>query len=377
MNDGIRLVVLDGELLGTVAGQQLGAALTAASPLAAATVADVLRRTLLPRAQTTPDLIQQLATELALPPKKVRTLLHAPRPLLLVPTARALLTGLRDACPNTLIVVCANLAAADTGHGDLIRAELGPLLDATHFSFRTGHTTGSGPDLYEFLSDCHQVAVAEMIHVSHHLHDLHIALLAGCRALHISSGPDQPPGPAGLDRYRATADLLTAITELQRWIPASQPRPTLPVRAAALVRNTAGELLIVRGPDDEKFCFPGGRCKSLGPDAPPQAMVRELHEQLRLSVTPGRLLWAGSSESETSTGESKIHFLFEAHLRGTTVPDPDPTEIADYCWATNNDALHLLHASEADRLVRITRGQHHGWQRRRPPAHLTDTGFRC
>ncbi|MCA1229394.1 NUDIX hydrolase, partial [Saccharopolyspora sp. 6M] len=98
------------------------------------------------------------------------------------------------------------------------------------------------------------------------------------------------------------------------------------------------------------------------PDSPPHAAAREVYEELRLTVTPATLLWAGWTEAESSAGENKAHFLFEAHLHGTTVPDPDPTEVAEYRWASNNDALHLLHPAEANRLVRITRGQHHGWQ---------------
>ncbi|MGW0891493.1 NUDIX domain-containing protein, partial [Saccharopolyspora sp. NPDC002578] len=205
--------------------------------------------------------------------------------------------------------------------------------------------------------------MSEIIHVGDKIHDdVHAPLIAGCRALWVHPEHTHRPRVAAHDRYRTAPDLAGAITELRRWIPASVPRPTLPVRAAGLIRNATGQLLLVRGPTDEKFSFPGGRCESRGPDSPPQAMVREVHEELRLTVTPGTLLWAGCSEGESSAGENKAHFLVEAHLVGTTVPDPDPAEVAEYRWASNNDALHLLHPAEANRLVRITRRQTHGWQ---------------
>ncbi|MGW0895347.1 hypothetical protein, partial [Saccharopolyspora sp. NPDC002578] len=136
---GIRLVSVDvGGVLGTVAGHSLGTALAAASPHEDSTVADVMRRTLHTRPHTTAELIQRLAVELALPARRVRDILHTPRPLLLLPTARALLAGLRDAFPDVQVVVCSNLAAADAAHADLVRAELADQLDATYFSYRTG-----------------------------------------------------------------------------------------------------------------------------------------------------------------------------------------------------------------------------------------------
>ncbi|WP_258349015.1 NUDIX domain-containing protein [Saccharopolyspora gregorii] len=361
---GIRLITLDvGGVLGTVAGPSLGAALAAASPRDAATVADIVRTHLHTRAHTTPELISRLAAELALPSRTVRDILGTPRPLLIQPTARALLTGLRDAFPDVQVVVCSNLAAADAAHADLVRAELGLLLDDSYFSYKVGMAKGTGPDLFEHISRQHDVQLSEIVHVGDKLHDdVHAPLLAGCRALLLHPHHADIPRVAAPDRYRTAPDLATAIHELQQWIPTSTPRPTLPVRAAALVRNTHGQLLLVRGPDDRHFSFPGGRCEPHGPDSPPHAAAREVHEELRLTITPGALLWAGWSEAESTAGENKVHFLFEAHLHGTTVPDPDPNEVTEYRWATNNDALHLLHPAEANRLVRITRKQAHGWQ---------------
>ncbi|WP_243793822.1 NUDIX domain-containing protein [Saccharopolyspora gloriosae] len=374
MTRGIRLVSIDvGGVLGTIAGHSLGTALAAASPHQDSTVADIVRRTLHTHAHTTDELIQHLATELALPAKKVRDILRTPRPLLLNPTARALLNGLRDACPDVQVVVCSNLAAADVTHADLIRAELGAQLDATYFSYRTGMAKGTGPDVFEHIARTHHVQVSDIVHVGDKVHDdVHAPLLAGCRALWIHPDHTHTHRVAANDRYRTAPDLAGAVTELCRWIPDSTPRPTLPVRAAALIRNASGQLLLVRGPDDEMFSFPGGRCEPHGPDSPPQAMVREVHEELRLTATPGALLWAGWAESESSAGENKAHFLFDARLVGTTVPDPDPAEVADYRWVSNNDALHLLHPAEANRLVRITRRQHHGWQYQPRPCRASE-----
>ncbi|GAB2679788.1 hypothetical protein GCM10027271_46290 [Saccharopolyspora gloriosae] len=361
----VRVISFSIGALATTSGPTLGTALTAASPHDAATVADVLRRTLYPRANTTPELVEQLAAELSLPPRKVRCLLHSPRPLLLAPTARALLAGLRDAYPEVRLAVCSNVAAADISHADLIRAELGPLLDSTHFSHRTGLANGSGPESFEALAHHHGIAPSAVVHTGLDRHeDVHAPLLAGCRALLIHRDHTGTPRVADTDRYRTAADLPRTIAELRRWIPQSRPRPTLPVRASAMIRDAQGRLLLVRGPDDEQFFFPGGRCHPFGGEAPPEAMIRGVREELRLTATAGRLLWAGSSHAESPDGENEVHFLFEARLDGTCVPDPEPTEVAEYRWASNNEALHLLHPAEADRLVRISRGQHHGWQRR-------------
>ena len=91
-------------------------------------------------------------------------------------------------------------------------------------------------------------------------------------------------------------------------------------------------------------------------------MTREVAEELRLAVIPGELVWAGWSEAESSDGENKVHFLFEANIRGTSVPVPNPAEVAEIRWAGHHEALHLLHPAEADRLHRIACGRTHGWQ---------------
>ena len=145
--------------------------------------------------------------------------------------------------------------------------ELGVCL--SDWYWRPGHERDQ--DLY--------VDVAEIVHVGDKLpEDVHSPLLAGARALWVHPDHTRAPRIAGPDRYRTAPDLAEAIRVLHEWIPASQPRPALPVRAAALIRDHHRRLLLVRGPDDEDFSLPGGRCDKLGPDAPPTAMAREVSE---------------------------------------------------------------------------------------------------
>ncbi|WP_338596879.1 NUDIX domain-containing protein [Saccharopolyspora sp. SCSIO 74807] len=364
MNRGISVVSLSVDrLLGHTYGQSLGDALATASPKEPATVAAVVRTHLHTATAIGDDLIRQVAADLALPPRQLADLLHTPRPLLLNPTARALIAGLRDACPDIRVVVCSNLAAADHTHANAVRDELGQLLDAAYFSCETGLAKGTGPPVFEHLARSHGVEVAEIVHVGDTLlEDVQAPLLAGARALWVHPDHARIPRVAGPDRYRAVPDLAEAICELREWMPESQPRPALPVRAAALIRDAQQRILLVRGPDDEDFSLPGGRCEAIGSDSPPTAMAREVHEELRLAVTPGKLVWAGWSEAESATGDNKIHFVFEAHIVGTSVPVPDAGEVAEICWSGHHEALRLLHPAEADRLHRIGCDRSHGWQ---------------
>lgn len=353
MTAGIGLVSLDVDGL-------LGPAVRPKDP---ATVAAVVRRRLHPAADLTEELLQDVANDLDLPIRQVRDLACAPRPLRIDPTARALLAGLRDACPNVRMVVCSNLSAADRAHITAVLAELGHLLDGAYFSCDTGLVKGNGPAAFEHIAEGHGIDVAEIVHVGDTLHDdIHAPLLAGARALWAHPDHARSPRIAAADRFRTAADLAGAVTVLRDWIPASQPRPTLAVRAAALIRGHNQRILLVRGPDDEAFSLPGGRCESYGPDSPPAAMVREIHEELAITVRPGNLAWAGWSEAEATSGHNKIHFIFNADIVGATVPIPDPTEIAEIHWATHHEALCLLHSAEADRLHRITCDRTHGWQ---------------
>ena len=364
MNDGISLVSLDlGGLLGHTTGPSLGTALATASSKDPATVAHVVRTRLHTATTITDNVVRHVADELALEPRQVTEILDRPRSFVLDPTARALIAGLRDACPDIRLVVCSNLTAADRGHAASVRAELGPWLDGMSFSCETGLAKGTGPAVFEHLADRNGIDVAEIVHVGDKLpEDVHGPLLTGARALWVHPDHACAPRIAGPDRYRNAPDLAGAIRVLHEWIPASQPRPTLAVRAAALIRGHNQRILLVRGPDDEAFSLPGGRCENFGPDSPPTAMVREIHEELRITVRPGTLAWAGWSEAETTNGHNKIHFIFNADIVGATVPIPDPTEIAEIHWATHHEALCLLHSAEADRLHRITCDRTHGWQ---------------
>lgn len=363
----IRVVSFDvGGVLGTLAGHSLSSALANASPHDADTVANVVRRHLHCVPRTNDELIRRVATDTGLSVRQVREILHTPRILRIDPRARALLNGLRDTCPDVRLVICSNLAATDHGHAALLRADLGDVLDATYFSCETGYAKGIGPVPFEHLARDLDVDLGEVVHVGDELReDVHGPLWAGCRALWLHSQRTVPERIAPHDRYRTATDLAAAVATLREWIPQSAPRPTLPVRAAALVHDTAHRLLIVRGPDDTGFAFPGGRCDAQTIDPPPEAAMRECYEELGTPIVVDRLLWTGWSHGESTRGENKIHYLFSGRLRDPSpVFAPEPTEVREHRWVAHDEALRMLNQWDADRLRRIKHGEAFGCQHR-------------
>ena len=157
-------------------------------------MAHVVRTRLHTATTITDELVRHVAGELALAPRQVADILTTPRPFVLDPTARALVSGLRDACPDLRIVVCSNLTAADLGHADTVRAELGSWLDGAYFSCETGLAKGTGPAVFEHIAHTNGLDVTEIVHVGDKLpEDVHSPLLAGSRALWVH--PDHTRAP--------------------------------------------------------------------------------------------------------------------------------------------------------------------------------------
>ncbi len=89
------------------------------------------------------------------------------------------------------------------------------------------------------------------------------------------------------------------------------------------------------------LCFPGGALE--GDESEPQALQRELREELRLRIVPARCLW----RSVTPWGVCLA--WWSAAMQQDAVPDPNPAEVAEVFWATPEELLQHPDLLESNR----------------------------
>jgi len=101
-------------------------------------------------------------------------------------------------------------------------------------------------------------------------------------------------------------------------------------RGAVAVIHEQGRLLVIRRAANivapGKFCFPGGGIEA--DESEEQALVRELIEELGVTVTPLRRLW----NSVTPWGVDLA--WWHAALPETAALAPNPDEVASVHWFT-------------------------------------------
>ncbi|MCO1339296.1 hypothetical protein BJH93_10390 [Kocuria polaris] len=143
---------------------------------------------------------------------------------------------------------------------------------------------------------------------------------------------------------------------------------TLLTVSAVVLYDAAGQILLVRKRGTSKYMQPGGKPEQ--DEAPVQAAIRELHEELGLTFTPDSLTdrgqWRGAAANEPGT--ELLAYVFDAALADAVRPAGGlandagsvtvRAELEDALWVTpavaaeRGDLAPLLTESVLPRLIR-------------------------
>lgn len=109
--------------------------------------------------------------------------------------------------------------------------------------------------------------------------------------------------------------------------------------AVALIRNSAGEVLLVRKRGTDAFMQPGGKLEP-GEEAR-TALARELHEELGLGIEGDRLRYLGRAEAPAANepGVTVRAEIFAVHVDH---PVAAQAEIAEAVWIDPADPSTLV-----------------------------------
>jgi len=97
---------------------------------------------------------------------------------------------------------------------------------------------------------------------------------------------------------------------------------------AALIRDSAGRVLLVRKHGTAAFMQPGGKRDAGEDDA--RALAREVHEELGCSVVAGSARWLGAFEAPAAhePGRRVRAAVYAVDVAGAIVPRAEIDEIA-------------------------------------------------
>jgi 8-oxo-dGTP diphosphatase len=119
---------------------------------------------------------------------------------------------------------------------------------------------------------------------------------------------------------------------------------SLPEAVVAVITKEKMVLIIQRGED---VPFPGYWAPLSGKMEPQEdqaeAVVREVREEVGLTVRPVRKVW----ECTAASGSHKLHWWLAEWLSGDL--RPDPREVADARWLDVEEVLRLERTFEVDR----------------------------
>lgn len=106
------------------------------------------------------------------------------------------------------------------------------------------------------------------------------------------------------------------------------PGERAPLRGVVGVVVVAQRFLVIRrGPHVRapgKICFPGGGLER--GESETEALQRELHEELGVSVVPRQRIWECHTSNHVQLG------WWQAELRANTCVRPCPLEVSSYDW---------------------------------------------
>ncbi|MGQ4437372.1 MULTISPECIES: NUDIX domain-containing protein [unclassified Streptomyces] len=113
----------------------------------------------------------------------------------------------------------------------------------------------------------------------------------------------------------------------------------------AVLRRANRVLVIRRGPDSSRSGYWAPLSGKLEPgESQEEALVREVHEEVGLAVSPLHKVW----ESQADDGRFRLHWWTATETgNGTIVPDPG--EVSEVRWVTPAEFLTMTPHFEADR----------------------------
>ncbi|WP_420312252.1 NUDIX domain-containing protein [Streptomyces sp. YS-B37] len=113
----------------------------------------------------------------------------------------------------------------------------------------------------------------------------------------------------------------------------------------AVLRRADRVLVIRRGPDSSRSGYWAPLSGKLEPgESQEEALVREVHEEVGLAVSPLNKVW----ESQADDGRFRLHWWTATEIgNGTIVPDPG--EVSEVRWVTPAEFLTMTPHFEADR----------------------------
>lgn len=108
--------------------------------------------------------------------------------------------------------------------------------------------------------------------------------------------------------------------------------------AAALIRNAAGHVLLVRKRGTSFFMQPGGKIEPQ--ETAHKALMRELREELSLEISEAAPSYLGKFTAEAAGEEGR---LVEAEMFGVALSGPvvPAAEIEDIAWVDPSASLSL------------------------------------
>jgi len=133
--------------------------------------------------------------------------------------------------------------------------------------------------------------------------------------------------------------------------------PTKRISVSGIIRDQSGKILIVKPSYRDGWLLPGGVVEPN--ESPVDALKREIHEELGITVTIGKLKCTDYVLAHRQYHES-IHLMFDCGMLNRAEIEMlrvDGREILDFRLADSVDAINHLVPSLASRLKSVETGR--------------------